>query len=330
MGYYCRMMRHPDEARPFTRSALDIAEKLGDRELAIEADYQLGMTCLYAGEHVSAQELLRRAVATGGAMGGSGRAHVSVVAEMAARAYLVRSLAECGSFEEAATLGGEAVRISEDLDSPINAVIARDTLAEVYEIKGEFDRAIPLLERALAEARALDLTLLTTAVMAPLGYAYSKSHRVADGLAILEQILGVAESAWMRASQSRTVVTLGEICLTADRLDLAATFGARALGLTREYGQRGWEAGALRLLAEVASRRRPADVAVADGYYRAALAAAESLGMRPLAARCHLGLAELRRHQEGHEQLARVTTMLSELGMRFWLGQATTTQVEAG
>ncbi len=332
MGYYFRMMRHPDEARPFTRSARDIAETLGDRELAIEADYQLGMTCLYAGEHASAQELLRRAIATGSAMGGVGRSHVSVVAEMAARSYLAWPLAECGAFEEAVALGGQAIRIAEEFDSPINAVIARHMLAKVHEIRGEFDRMIPLLERALAEARARELTLLTTAVMAPLGYAYTRSYRVADGMAILEQILSVSESSWLRAAQFRTLVTLGEICLAGERLDLAATLGTRARELTREYGQRAWEAGALRLLGEVASRRRPADVAVADGHYRAALGAAEALSMRPLAARCHLGLAEIHQHQpgEGREHLARATRMLKELGMHFWLEQAPTTRVEAG
>ena len=322
MGYYFRMMRHPDEARPFTRSARDIAETLGDRELAIEADYQHGMTCLYAGEHASAQELLRRAIATGSAMGGAGRSHVSIVAEMAARAYLVWPLAECGSFEEAVTLGDEAVRIAEEFDSPIHAVIARHMLAKVHEIRGQFDRMIPLLERALAEARARELTLLTTGVMVPLGYAYTRTHRVADGVAILEQILRLGESSWLRASQSRTVVTLGEICLAVDRLDLAASLGTRALSLTREYGQRAWEAGAQRLLAEVAFRQ--GDVSGADDRYRAALMAADSLGMRPLAARCHLGLAEVHSRQSpaGQDHLLTATTMLGALDMEFWLAQA--------
>ena len=85
--------------------------------------------------------------------------------------------------------------------------------------------------------------------MAALGYAYTKSERVADGVAILEEILKLGESSWMRAAQSRTFVTLGEISLAADRLDEAAALATRALALTRQYGQRGWEAGALRLLA---------------------------------------------------------------------------------
>ena len=56
---------------------------------------------------------------------------------------MVWSLAECGSFEEAARLGGEAIRIAEDATARSTGVIAREMLGKVYEIKGDFDRAIP-------------------------------------------------------------------------------------------------------------------------------------------------------------------------------------------
>jgi len=325
MGYYLRMARPPAEARPLTESARAIAEHTGDRELAIEADYQEGMTCSYAGEHSQAQEFLRHAIATGDVLGVEGRSHVSIVAETVARAEIVRTLAECGLFEEAVRLGGEAIRIAEDLDSPINKIIAYLTLGEAHEVKGEFARAIPVLERALAEVRAWDLNLMTPAVTAALGYALAKSGRVADGVALLEQISSVYESPSMPASRSRSVVTLGEICLAADRLDAATALATRAAALTHEYGQRGWEAGARRLLAEIASRRRPADVATAEAHYRAALAIAEDLGMRPLVARCHLGLSSICKHPPGEaeDHLAVATTLFREMGMQFWLERAT-------
>jgi DNA-binding SARP family transcriptional activator/tetratricopeptide (TPR) repeat protein len=325
MGYYLRAARPPAEARPFTQSARAIAERIGDRELAIEADYQEAMTCSYTGEHGQALEFFRRVIATGDALGVEGRSHVSIVAEMAGRACIVRTLADCGLFEEAFRLGAEAIRIAEDLDSPINKTIACLTLGEAHEAKGEFGRAIPLLERALAEAQAWDLNLMTTTVMAHLACVYTKSDRVADGVAIFDQISRVYESASMPASRSRNVVTLGEICLAADRLDDATALATRAVALTHEYGQRGWEAGALRLLAEIASRRRPVDVAMVEAHYRAALAIAEDLGMQPLVARCHLGLSSICQHQPGEaeDHLAVATTLFREMGMQFWLERAT-------
>ena len=48
--------------------------------------------------------------------------------------------------------------------------------------------------------------------------------------------------------------------------------------------------------------------------------------MRPLVARCHLGLGQVYRrsgkHQEAQEHLAVATTMFHEMDMRFWLDQA--------
>jgi hypothetical protein len=52
------------------------------------------------------------------------------------------------------------------------------------------------------------------------------------------------------------------------------------------------------------------------------------LGMRPLAAHCHLGLGTLYRRTayrvKGEEHLANATTMYREMDMRFYLAQAET------
>jgi hypothetical protein len=66
----------------------------------------------------------------------------------------------------------------------------------------------------------------------------------------------------------------------------------------------------------------------AEAHYREALALAEELGMRPLVARCHAGLANLYRrtskHQQARECLTTAMTMYREMGMRFWLNEAET------
>jgi hypothetical protein len=51
-----------------------------------------------------------------------------------------------------------------------------------------------------------------------------------------------------------------------------------------------------------------------------------NLGMRPLAAHCHLGLGTLYRRtgkrEEAHQHLTTATTMYREMGMNFWLEKA--------
>ena len=51
--------------------------------------------------------------------------------------------------------------------------------------------------------------------------------------------------------------------------------------------------GRARLLGEILSYRRPSAPGAAGDHYRWALALATDLGMRPLAAHCHLGLRKL-------------------------------------
>jgi hypothetical protein len=82
----------------------------------------------------------------------------------------------------------------------------------------------------------------------------------------------------------------------------------------------------MRLRGEIASCCDPPDLHQGESHYRQALALAEELGMRPLAAHCHLGLGKLyRRSSEparAEEHLATAMAMYREMGMGFWLEKA--------
>ena len=55
----------------------------------------------------------------------------------------------------------------------------------------------------------------------------------------------------------------------------------------------GNEAWVQRLLGDIAAHADPPDLESAEGHYTQALARADELGMRPLAAHCHLGLGKV-------------------------------------
>jgi hypothetical protein len=102
----------------------------------------------------------------------------------------------------------------------------------------------------------------------------------------------------------------------------AAELAEQALRSTQDRQERGLEAWALRLMAEVTTQRQPLDVPRAEDLYRAAMQRAEALGMRPLIARSHLGLGVLyRRAQKHHDakpHLAAAASLFRDMGMRFW------------
>ena len=125
--------------------------------------------------------------------------------------------------------------------------------------------------------------------------------------------------------QAAVLALLGEACLFADRVDEASTTAQRALALARERGQRGDAAAALYVLGEAAARGS-LDIDKAEHHYLAAIALAEELEMRPLLARCHLGIGRLylragdRDRAEDH--LLTATRLFSAMDMPLWLRQA--------
>jgi tetratricopeptide (TPR) repeat protein len=119
---------------------------------------------------------------------------------------------------------------------------------------------------------------------------------------------------------------LGEAHLLAGRRDDALAVARRALDLAHRQKERGNEAWVLRLLGEIAAHADPLDLESAAAHYSQALARADELGMRPLAAHCHFGLGKLYRRTgdnvKAREHLATAATMYREKDMGFWLEQA--------
>ena len=126
--------------------------------------------------------------------------------------------------------------------------------------------------------------------------------------------------------QPLMLACLGEARLLAGQFDGAAEAADRALSLSQQQQERGHEAWALRLLAEICSRQEPPDCAVAEARYRQALTLSQALEMRPLVGRCHFGLGVLHRQtgrqKDAKECLTTAMAIFRELEMEFWLEQA--------
>jgi hypothetical protein len=100
----------------------------------------------------------------------------------------------------------------------------------------------------------------------------------------------------------------------------------RALDLAEAHRERGHQGWALRLLAAVDAHGAGADMDRAREHYFRALAVAQELGMRPLAALVHLDLGALFRRagdwERAEEHLATAVRELRSMDMRYWAGQA--------
>jgi tetratricopeptide (TPR) repeat protein len=158
---------------------------------------------------------------------------------------------------------------------------------------------------------------------------------VAEALSLQEQAMEHAAAMRVMSGYALYAARLSESYLLTDLLEDASTFAGRALALSRAHKERGHEAYALRLLGEIAARRKPLERERALAHYQHALALADELGMRPLQAHCHLGFgafyAKIGRREPARAGLSAAIELYRAMEMTFWLpqAQAALAQVEA-
>ncbi len=314
-----------DHGLELGRRALAIAVRLNDVGLQMSANYALGLIGQTAGDYRQSAEVLSRVAET--LQGDRRYEWLGAVTwgAVASRAYLVWSLAELGEFAEAMASGEEALRIGREVDQPSSLIYAHRSLGFISLRRGAISQAIPPLERAVELCRVADVRLLFDITTAHLGYAYSLSGRLPEGVILLEEALADPEATGT-AHHPLLLAYLGEAHLLAGRRDEAVAVARRALDLAHRQKERGNEAWVLRLLGDIAAHPDPPDLQSAEGHYTQALARADELGMRPLTAHCHLGLGKLfhrtRDRAKAAEHLTIAATMYREMDMGVWLEKA--------
>jgi tetratricopeptide (TPR) repeat protein len=252
---------------------------------------------------------------------------------VAARTWLALSLATTGDFDEGARCGEEAVHAAETVDGLQERVWAYYCLGRVHHARTDFERAIPLLRRAVSLGEGGTVPIYFTRVLSGLGSALYQSGDVEGALPVLRRALAEARGINLLYGHSRIVVHLGEACLAAGRPEEAGAYAAEALAFSRERCERGDEAWALLLHGEIEVARGPGGVERARGWLGQALSLGDELGMRPLTARCRLALGALElsaghRH-EAQAWLAPALADLRAMGIAQWLARAERLLVQA-
>ena len=99
-----------------------------------------------------------------------------------------------------------------------------------------------------------------------------------------------------------------------------------ALEFAERSGQQANAALACYILGETLRVRPELLAEGTEHYYRAALTRGSALGMRPLVAHCHAGLAKVYRGTskplQADEEFTIATTMYRGMGMTYWLEKA--------
>ena len=294
--------------------AFDSAKALGNLGLQVATAFYLGRVRYAVGEYVEAIRHLSWAVTSLEGSLAHHRYGVAGLPSVLSRIWLAWSYTERGQLAEAITCGDEAIQIANAGEDLFTRVGARVAGARAHLRRGDVGRAIEGLEEGLRLAREWDIPVWVPIVSAELGAACAQAGRLADSIRLLDQAL---TTPW-KVDVALWTAWLGEAHLRSGRLDEATRHAERALELARAHGERGNEAHAHRVRAEIAASCEE-NRAEAIEHYGRSLTLATELGMRPLMAWCHAGLAMLHRKHRANDlaasHLATATALCAELGM---------------
>ena len=186
-----------------------------------------------------------------------------------ARTMRALCLSEIGEFAEGITYGDEALRLADVIDRPYEHVVTSYRVGDSYLRQGHLSKAIPLLERGVALRQDAEMRAFAIHAAALLAMAYIWSGRVAQTSPLLEQFLvQVLDQTPCRID---VVLLCSEAYLSADHVAEASQLVQRALVHTREHKEQGYQARALWLLGEIATRHDPPGGKPATAHYRQAL-----------------------------------------------------------
>ena len=314
-NYFTVMFDLP-RAVEYGEGALRIAESIRDLRLEVVTNAYLGTAYYGFGDYARAAALARRNIERLGGDLVRDRFGMAQFPAVYSRTVLALSVAETGEFAEGIARGEEAVRLGELLDHAHTLIFGCLGLGLLWNRKGDFERAIAVLERAFDLCWTADVPVVMSTVAAPLASSLARVGRAEEAAQLLELAVKRAISIGDPFGRWLRTAGLAEAYLVSRRTQEALPLAHRALEIARAVKSGGTETHALLLLAEVCAAEDPA---AAEAHLRQALALATRLGMRPAIARCHLGLGEVARRlgrpAQARAALTTASGMFRELGM---------------
>jgi len=296
-------------------------------ELNSVSYYYLGQAYHHKGDYHQSIDMLKRTLSLV-SEGPDKYEHFGTasIISVISRVWLVQSLAELGSFRDGISYARDAIHIAEEARQAYCLAYAFCSLGFLLLIKGDFEDAVPALEKARRICDESEIKVLLTHVGAHLGYTYALLERNEEGLQLLEDSDEQSDIIGRKAGQSLRVTWHGQARLLAGQVEEARKYAARAVALATQTKERGYEAWAHKLLGDVALGNDATELEQPEKYYNRALGLAKELRMRPLEAHCHVGLGEsyvaTGKRERAHAEFSTARDLYDGMDMTFWLMRA--------
>jgi class 3 adenylate cyclase/tetratricopeptide (TPR) repeat protein len=326
LNSYYGLAGDPERAIQIGQRALSLDAVQSDRASSTVAYYYLGAAYNKTGQYVNAVDALSRAIDNVDGDLRFERFGTAAVLSVICRSHLVQCLAALGRFDEGAVASDEGIQLGEEANHPTSLIHMICSAGVLHLLKGDFDKAMPILERSLLICSEAKIPVYAPFVASRLGCAYAHAGRVKEAVPYLEQGVEESASAGRVAFLALSTAWLAEGYLFSGRVADAARLAERAVELSRQHKERGHEAWALKLLGDIAVREERRDPARAEANYHAALALGVELGMKPLGAHCQMGLGSLYatvgKRERAEAELAAAVAQFRGMKMHLWQNRA--------
>jgi class 3 adenylate cyclase/tetratricopeptide (TPR) repeat protein len=326
LGLYAFVSAAYREGLAHAERAAAISKETRDPELSVTTSYFLGVNHLAMGHHRAAIDFLTPLVDGPHAELARRVRGLSASPYILACGWLAGVYSLVGDFDLALAYGQRGVDAAQESDHPYGQAIAHAWRVIPLAHRGDFVRALGGAQHAVELCERNELFGWLPLAYSLWGWVLSGSGRPEDGLPYIERAVSLFEAVGVRTFLALRYVEQAQAFLLADRLDEAQKAGGRGLELAQSVSELGSETWALYVLGECAAAVSPDTAEPSLEYFERARALGESLGMRPLVARCRLGLGALYRRidrrQTAIEHLQAARGELAAMGMEIWRARA--------
>ena len=300
------------------RRALEVAGDVGDAGLRVAASHLLGVCHEAQGDYPAATRFLAGVVDGPDAALARHRLGLVLPPYIFDNGWMGTCLAYTGRFAEARAYSARAVQAAEEHDHPGAQTFAYALHATVLGQQGSFAEACTWAERAVELGEKHRVFAFLSVAYSTRGWVYGWLGRREASIDDLDLGVSTHEAVGLRMHAGTFHVRFAEGLLLAGDVPRATEVAGRARVVSERTGEHGSRAEALRVLGDAG--RAGGDVAAAETFYRLARELATELGMRPVLAHSHAGLALLP-GPAASEDYATAAALYREMAMPFWLAR---------
>jgi len=314
-NYYCLT---GDQSRAVEHGlrALRIAEGNNDGILRLELAYRLAQPYYLLGRYREAIDLLEEAVGLIGPERATQRLGMSAMPMVVCRTWLTLCYSELGEFAVAAQHASAAVELVKETQHPLSLVFAYWALGHLCLQQRDYSGAEVAFLTGLDACKRWSLRFWFSRLGSALGVVRALSGDGDAAVNLIEDALREARSMHLQIELPRLHERMAVAHLASGRLAMAESEAREALQLAIQGNAKGHQAWALRTLGEVFSAGERTNWERAQSSFTDALEIADNLGMRPLCALCHEGIARLQERRGRTDQALRA----SGDAQRIWAG----------